>query len=667
MAWNVSIPDAEWYTAQSDSAALQALVREVENHKTVALDTETTGLDYMRDIPLYWSLSWHANDTGIPRRVAMRADTLPFFQHLFCDPSRDWVFANAKYDTHLLHQVGINIAGRLVDTQVMHALLYEDAPHKLDYMAQTVLGWDWKGFAKQFKRPKKARAKQPQETIGDMLRRYEREDLAALVEYASNDAYGTLEIYYTLLKELEAAKTWSLYNSEFSDPMRYPLVIDTLADLFWKTEVPFTKVLWKCERNGMFIDVPYLKSIEEPVEKEIKHIHREIVRIVGRPINPNSPQQLRDYFIKECSLRPLKMTKGGKTGVKEASIDADVLQDYADMGNPVARLLLKHRDLAKLLGTYVRGIQDNLDPYGRVHTHFNQDVARTGRLSSSEINLQNIPKPEDDAFKIRRAFIPERGNSLIVADYEQLEMRLLASAAMEQDMINVFLKGWDIHMGNAALVFGVPYEDIEKAKKIDKKVKAGEMPPEEMTEYYAKCLHYRGAAKAIGFGLNYGMKERNLAGRIGCDVETAKKLIDQYMDRYPTVKRFYAEAISTVQKKGYAFTLLGRRRFLPEILSATSMERWRAERQASNVPIQGTAADIVKMAMIACDEANFLDKYGWHMLIQVHDELAFEGPEETTEQCKAEIKEIMEHPLPTDLAVPTLVSIGSGHNWMDSK
>jgi len=631
--WNVRLPKAEYYA--HDDPRLEAIINEVLDQKVVAIDSETTGLTIWKDVPLFWSLAWGEN-----RRVCLPAAALPKFTEVFDDPDKDWVYANAKYDKHMFANVGINIRGRSIDTQVMHGLLYEESPHGLDFMGQQLLGWQWKDMFEEWD-------KRAIPNVGDFIMWLWHNDPQKLIEYASNDAYGTLRIYHKLKKELEEAPIHSLY------PDRYA----TLADLFFKTEVPFTRVLWKCERNGFLIDDEYLKSVEVSVKKELDDVTRELVKVCGRMINPDSPAQMRQYFIDELKLRPLAYTNGGKKGVRAAKVDYDFLKHY-EKDVPAAGLMLKQRDLSKLLNTYVYGLPKWYDNHGRIHSKLNQNVARTGRLSSSDPNLQNIPNAELDVHKIRRAFIAERGKKLICRDYSALEMRLLACASMEQDMINIFLNGWDIHMGNASMVFGVPYEDLQAAKK---------KPKDQLTDYDKQCLKYRNAIKAIGFGLNYGMKEKLLANTLGCSVEEAIDLMERYMNRYPAVKKFYAEAIEETRRTGYAFSILGRRRFLPEIVAMNEYDRFRAERQAVNMQIQGSAADAAKMAMILIDEADLESRFGCKMLLQVHDELIFECPAETAEEANAEIAQWMEHPFPTDLAVP-LTSEGSiADNWADAK
>lgn len=654
MPWNVHLPSAEWYTLNDEK--LDGLVREVLDQKVVAIDTETTGLVTWKDIPLFWSLSWGE------RRICMPANTMTAFRQAFSDPYKDWVFANAKYDAHILANVGYELKGRFIDTQVMHALLYEEQPHGLKDMAKQILGWRWNDFFTTFK-PKRittASGAVQQESIGEMLLRFEKENLGQLVEYASNDAYGTLKIYHALKKQLEAEAVYSLY----------PDLYTTMADLFFKVEAPFTKVLFGCERHGIKLDLPFLKSIEGPVGEKIDKIERKINQLAGRSLNPNSPLQLRQYFFDELKLRPLGLSKGGKSGVRNPSVDGAFLEHYSDSVE-MASLILEHRDLSKLMGTYIEGLQERVDPRGRVHTRFNQDIARTGRLSSSDPNLQNIKSPEEDVFKLRKAFIPEDGYALIVVDYEQLEMRLLAAAAMEPKMIGIFARGWDIHMGNAAFVFGkrfgITYDDIQEAKKVDKQIKEGKLPPEAMTEKFVHCLFARRAAKSIGFGLNYGMKENKLAKQIGVTVEEAKDMIEEYMATYPGVSTFYEEAIAETREKGNAYTLLGRRRFLPEILSSREDERWSAERKAVNNQIQGTAADAVRLAMLHCHYSGLEQRFGCRMLLQVHDELVFECPKENLAEVKEIIRDCMEHPFPTDLAVSLPVSMGSGANWLEAK
>lgn len=651
--WNIDLPPAEFYK-QGDEK-MDGLVRAVCDAKVLAIDTETTGLVTWKDVPLFWSLSWGH------RRICMESSTMLNFLSAFNDPNKGWIFANAKYDAHILANVGIGIKGRLIDTQVMHALLYEEQPHGLKDMVKTILKWGWNDFIDTFK-PKKG------ENVGDVLLRVFANDPNRLIEYASNDAYGTYQLYEKLKTELENNKTYTLYPDHYSN----------LWDLFSKVEVPFTKVLWKCERNGIKIDQDYLRSKQGPVDIEIENIKREINNLAGAMINPNSPKQLQDYFFNKLGLQPTKYTKGGKSGVRSASVDVTFLEYYAPTV-PMAKLMLRHRDLTKVKGTYIDGTFERLDPNGRLHTRFNQDVARTGRLSSSDPNLQNWPKPEGDEFKLRGAVVPEPGNTLIVADYEALEMRLLAAAAMEKDMIQIFLDGKDIHMGNAEMIFGIPYDDLKLAKKIDKEIKEEKRP---ITEYGTRlpggftvqeCIEARGDIKAIGFGLNYGMKADKLSRSIKKTKQQAQQYIDQYMARYPAVSNFFKQAVQTARETGYSFTLLGRRRFLPEIQSINDMDRWQAERQACNTVIQGTAADVAKMAMINCDEANLEYQYGCRMLLQVHDELVFECPINMVGDLKnellamSEIKDWMEHPFPTTLEVPLSVSIGKGPSWLHAK
>jgi len=360
----------------------------------------------------------------------------------------------------------------------------------------------------------------------------------------------------------------------------------------------------------------------------------------------------------------VKLTSGGKSGVRLPSTDGDVLEKLTEK-HRLPSLILQHRDLVKLHGTYLTNIDRFADPNGRIHTTYTQDIARTGRLTSKDPNLQNIPNPENDKWVIRRVFIAEDGYVLIVIDYKQLAMRLLACASGDEKMLEVFRRNWDIHMGNASMMYGYPYEDFVEAKRIDKLIKSGQLGPEAKTEYIARCLQYRYEVKSTGFGLNYGMGVTKLALQLGISKAEATLKREKYLNTYPAVSRFYDSAKAETKRTGYAYTVLGRRRALPEILSRDGTLRSSAERKAVNTRIQGSAADVVKMAQLQCALANLEYRFGCRMIMQIHDELVFECPVETAQEAMDDIVGWMEHPFPTDLAIPLSVDAGMGHSWAE--
>ena len=680
MGWNIQLPDAEYYTM--DSPGLDGVVREVIDQKAVALDTETDGLVLHKCLPYYWSLSWTSSN-GRDRRLTLPASTMPAFKRAFDDSEKTWVFANAKFDMHMLANVDVHPRGKLVDVAVQHALLYEEEPHGLKDMARTILGWKWTDFGDTFGKIRSGyclcggtRASHDnqagfckktgcssflQVTPLHMLRKMEAESIDRLVDYAANDAYGTWKLFKELNIQLERAETDSKYYD------RWPY-INTMKDYFYQTEVPFTRVLFACERNGLKVNKKYLEDISPGIQKDLLDLRSKINNLTGRLMKTKGPM-LVDYFVGEHGLKPFKMTKGGKSGVKKPSIDAKFLKWVADnyrhsVVGEVASLINQHEEIDKQFGTYIKKMPGRLDLNDRVHMRLNQDIARTGRLSSSDPNMQNITGGEKDKFHLRRAFIAEKGNDIVVADYSQLEMRLLAAAAQEPAMMDIFHRNWDIHMGNASLVFNIPYEDLVEAKATDKAVKGGKLPASAMTDYIRKCLVFRERAKTIGFGLNYGMKEKQMAARMGCSVEEAIETIEQYMDTYPAVRQHFANEAEDTRRTGYAFTLLGRRRYLPDINARDDYARFRAERQASNMGIQGTAAEVCKMAMIYIyEDVELREKYGYNMCLQVHDEIVGECPKECTPIVKERIREWMEHPFPTDIGVPLLADIGHGESW----
>ena len=605
--WNTSLPEAVWCTDEHPEQ-ISYLVSEVLDQDVVAIDTETTGLSVWRDEPVYWSMAW-----GQDRRVCMPIRTLPFFREAFAEGGKRWVFANAKFDMHMLANVGVEFAGECIDTQVMHALLYEEEPHGLKEMAKHVLGWRWSDFfdafplllvpdmSKPAKMLKGGGLSQPnrRETLRELWARVEQNHLSRLVDYASNDAYGTLRIYEKLLTELHNTPIHSLYSTW----------LPTMEALFFHTEAPFTKVLYTCERNGVYVDRDYLQTLREPMEAEKDRLAREARTLTGSmTFNINSDDQMREYLFKKCGLAPLTYTKGGKTGDKKPSVDKGCLEHYQHE-NRMAAIALRFSKLDHMIGTYIDGMDEHVDLKGRIHCRFNQDVARTGRLSASNPSMQNVPKPDSDEFKLRRAFCATPNHSLLVNDYEQLEMRLLACATVTdqnpagaKEMIQIFLDEKDIHMGNAAMVYGplyekqhgwrMGYDDLVNAKKTDKKVKAGELPESALDQHCQLALFARNAIKSVGFGLNYGMKEKKLARQLGISEQEAIAIIDAYLDTYPAVSEFYAAAIEETRGHGFSFSILGRRRYHPSINSYNKYDRWSDERKAVNMAIQGSAADL---------------------------------------------------------------------------
>jgi len=665
--WNIDLPGTMYLSGDSPEYEKQWMVNALADAQHIAIDTETTGLVKWKDIPLYWSVAWDNY------RATLRADTLYYFLDVFANPEKDWILANAKYDMHILANVGIAILGRWNCIQVMHSLLYEDKPHRLKYICQQILGWSWADFQDTFGKIGK------KQSAEDVIRKAESNDMQLLIEYAANDAWGTLGGFLELKKQLETTYTHSLFQN-------IPPYINTLWDFFTKVERPYTKVLWKMERRGILVDVPHLERSEPTAKKEIVALDKEITKLAGYNINPNSTPQLQKYFFEQQGMSPLRMTKGGKSGVRKPSVDEKFLE-YHKHDSPMAGLLMTHRELSKLHGTYIVGLRDLCDPHGRIHTSFNQDVARTGRLSSSEPNLQNIPRPENDKWNLRSAFITQPGWGMVACDYSQLEMRLLACAAQEQDMADVFKRGWDIHCGNAALMYNMPYEDITTGKKLAKNAKdmdeaelmceAEDRSPGILLRaqgaggtlegYLRMCSEYRADAKNIGFGLNYGMGSRKLANDLGCGVPEAKDKIATYKATYPAVTNFFKEAVEEARETGYSFTILGRRRNLPQILSNNRADRAAGERLAVNTQIQGSAADVTRMAQLNIDALGLDRMYDCHMLLQIHDELVFECPQECTEDVKLEVEEMMQHPFCRDLMVPLDAEAGSGMSWGEAK
>lgn len=401
-----------------------------------------------------------------------------------------------------------------------------------------------------------------------------------------------------------------------------------LWDLFVQVEMPLVRVLAKMEARGIVVDLPTLEEIGEELTEGIRRLEQEIWALAGFPFNINSPQQLGEVLFDKLGLPAGRRTKTGY------STDAETLEALAPL-HPLADRVLTYRQLTKLYGTYVEGLRPLVDGTGRVHTHFNQTVAATGRLSSSDPNLQNIPVRVPLGRRIRRAFLPSPGNVLLAADYSQIELRILAHLAQDPVLMDAFRRGEDIHRRTAAEMFGVA--------------------PEAVTD------ELRGRAKAVNFGIIYGISDFGLANNTGVPRAEAAEYIRRYFDRYPRIKAFLDGAVEQARQKGYVETILGRRRYLPDIHSRNRVRRQYAERMAMNSVIQGSAADLIKTAMVRLDRAMCAAGLRSALVLQVHDELIWDTvPDEETELARMAV-EIMSTAL--ELSVPLVVDLKRGPNW----
>ncbi|HEX6558557.1 MAG TPA: DNA polymerase I, partial [Longimicrobiales bacterium] len=407
-----------------------------------------------------------------------------------------------------------------------------------------------------------------------------------------------------------------------------------LEHLYRDIELPLIAVLADVEWAGIAIDVPFFKAFGARLEQDLKVVEAQIYREAGTQFNIGSPQQLREVLFDKLQLPVIRKTKTG------ASTDASVLEELAETGHTLPRLIIEYRQLDKLRGTYVDALPPLINPQThRIHTNFNQTVAATGRLSSQDPNLQNIPIRTETGAEIRKGFVPDEGNLFLSADYSQIELRILAHMAGDEHLIDAFQSGGDVHKRTASLVFNVPIEDVT---------------PE-----------MRAAAKTINFATIYGQGPFALSRQLGIPVQEAKSFIEQYFIRFSGVRDFLDAQKAMAYEKGYVETISGRRRYIPEIQSPNFNIRSFGERAAQNAPVQGSAADIIKIAMINIHHALRERANGTRMLLQVHDELVFEIPQSHLEETRALILQLMRGAVP--LRVPLEVASGVGTNWYECK
>lgn len=613
-------------------------------------DTETLGLltnpdtgrkyDKMTDQVVVMGLSPDEQSRYlIPRRL------LHHFQGLMADPTIPKAFTNIKFDAHRLRNTaGITLGGPWVDTVVLDFLVDEDTrenKHGLKACAYDYLGIEMVEYKDLFGSldPREMNPEHP------LWEKY--------LDYGSLDPWATRKLALLLLEKLRRIFVWSAFPpEELSERERN----FTMADLYWATEEPQLKELYKMESRGICVDVDRLAEIGDSLQAEMDDIARKLNRMVGRPFNPNSGQQIGEYLFEDKGLPHAGLTSTGKY-----KTDKKVLEDLAYGEHQVEEcaLILQFKKASKLKGTYAEGLLKWAHK-GRIHTTYSP-TKTTGRLGSSDPNLQNVPRPDNDPHGIRAAFIPAPGKKFIVADYGQLEMRIMAFAALDygdRTMLDAILAGQDMHSFTGSRMAKVEYEEFFHAAKVTKEQWATDM---------------RTAAKSVGFGIIYGIGAPGLSaqltqslGRYVSEAE-AQGYIDLYLETFLGVKKYMADKKSMARHYGYVQTLCGRWRRLSKARSRNGAKRGHALRQAINAPIQGSAADIVKRAMLLCGSDARLEELGWELLHQVHDELIFEGPEESAEEALSIIQSYMEHPFTQELPVPLIAEPSIVDNWKEAK
>ncbi len=591
------------YRIVEGPGGLEELLRRIGEEDFVSIDLETTDLDPHRAEIVGIALCVEEGEAFyLPimhddAKNLDRAETLSALAPLLASDQLKKVGQNIKYDATVLAQKGITLAGIHFDTMIAAYLLDpERRSYGLDSLARSFLGHTMISY---------------DDVTGKGKNRipFEKVPVETAKRYSCEDADYTLRLYRLLEPELEDRKQ---------------------LDLFRDVEIPLIGVLVDMERAGVSIDVSFLKELSDSMGSTIGGLEREIIDLAGEEFNINSTRQLSHVLFEKLHLPVVKKTRTGY------STDIEVLESLAQ-DHEIARKLIEYRELVKLKSTYVDALPKQINPgTGRVHTSFNQVVTATGRLSSSDPNLQNIPVRTELGREIRRGFVPSApGRKLLTADYSQIELRIVAHLSRDENMINAFNFGADIHRQTAALVFGLDPQDVTPG--------------------------IRSRAKEINFGVIYGMGPYGLSRRLGIPIEEARSFIDSYFERYRGVREFTERTVAEVKEKGYVTTLLGRRRYLPNIASRNRNVREFAVRTAINSPVQGTAADLIKVAMIDIHRELETSGVDARMIIQVHDELVFDVAGSDVDALSRIVRDRMENAI--ELVVPVTVDIGTGQNW----
>ena len=594
------------YVCISTEKSLKEIVKKASKAKTIALDTETTGLDYMDAELVGISLSYKAgeayyiplkHDDNSVNQLDMDI-VLEELRPLLEGSTKKIVGQNIKFDRNVLAKYGVDISSIKNDTMMMSYVLDASATrHNLDALSSYYLNYKTSTY---------------EDVAGKGVKQitFDKVPIEAATKYAAEDADITLQLYEELNPKLEAEVTLNKLNDEI--------------------EIPLIEVLSDMEQNGAILNSKILNSQSKDLESRIKKLEEKAYQLAGEDFNLGSTKQLREIFFEKLKYRIIKKTPGGQPSTDEKVL-AELAEEYE-----LPKVLLEHRTLSKLKSTYTDKLPNQISQStGKVHTSFHQAVTTTGRLSSSDPNLQNIPIRTEDGRRIRQAFEPSKGNKFISADYSQIELRVMAHMSKDAGLLQAFQEGEDVHSKTASEVFDVSIKDVTS--------------------------DLRRNAKAINFGLIYGISAFGLGKQLGISRNLAAEYMAMYFEKYPDVKKYMESTKEFASQRGYVETLFGRRLYLRDINATNAIRRQASERAAINAPVQGTAADIMKIAMINMHKAIKAEKSKAKLILQVHDELILDTPEDEIDKIAKLITDSMMGA--ANLDVPLEIDIGIGDNW----
>jgi DNA polymerase-1 len=592
----------------NDAAAIDALVKELQSVEEICFDTETTHIDPMLAELVGISFSYKAGEGYyIPCSADRKATETILAQlaPLFSDANKHWVGQNIKYDLLVLKNYGVAPAGTLFDTMLAHYLIEPEGRRSMDLLSAQYLGYEPVHIDELIGKKGKN-----QGTMRDV-------DVEKVKEYAAEDADITLQLKQVFTPQLQEKEVQRVFD---------------------EVETPLVRVLTDMEFEGVRVDEGFLHEYSRLLDEEARQAEKSVYEQAGVKFNLASPKQLGEVLFDKLQLDPsAKKTKTGQYQTGE-----DVLNKLAVKGHKIVDDILAFRELTKLKSTYVDALPAMIHPRtGRVHTSYAQAVAVTGRLSSNNPNLQNIPIRTARGREIRKAFVPrDKEHILLSADYSQIELRIVAAISGDPNMCEAFRLGKDIHTATAAKVYGVAEADVTKE------------------------MRYK--AKSVNFGIIYGQGAFGLADNLGISRTEAKEIIDNYKREFAGIQKYMDDTVNFAKENGYVQTVMGRKRWLRDINSSNFTVRGFAERNAINSPIQGTAADMIKLAMIRIHKAMQQEKLRSKMILQVHDELVFDAHNSEVDTLKALILENMRAALPLPNNVPVEAEVGAGDNWLEA-